>query len=168
MKLVTTAFPDKHRAIEVLSDLGDLDLNWGVPLDQVTAALTINKHGKVHVHRSHEAASVGAALGGMTGFVAGLLILAPGVGAAIGAATGGAIGSAGDPTPLDRIDKNFLKSIGSTLEKNSSALVVLLPDSSAAAALATLRGYEDGVIAEAVVDEATEQAIRDAYDATLI
>jgi len=167
MKLITSAYPNKHRAIEVLEDLGDLDLNWGVPLDEVAAALTINKHGKVRVHRSHEAASAGAIIGGMTGFLAGLLVFAPGVGTAIGAATGGAIGSAADPTPLRGIDKDYLKTLGSNLSKDSSALVVLVPDAAADAAMASVQAYEDGVVTEAVIDAATEQALRDAYQATL-
>ena len=167
MQLITLTFTNKHRGVEVLADLGDLDLAWGVPLDQSAAALTINKHGKVRVHQSHEAASAGALLGGMTGFLAGLLVFAPGVGAAIGATAGGAIGSASDPAPLDRIDKEFLKALGSNLAPDSSALIVLVPDEAAAAALASIQAYDDGVLAEALVDAATEQAISDAYEATI-
>ena len=164
MQLITSTFADKHRAVQVLSDLGDLDLDWGIPLDQAAAALTVNKHGRVRVNRSHEAAATGAALGGMTGFLAGLLVFAPGVGTAIGAATGAAIGSAADPAPLDGIDKDFLKSLGSNLAPDSSALIALVPDSAAASALTAVQAYEDGVVAEAVVDAATEQAIRNAYE----
>ena len=167
MKLITSAFPNKHRAIEVLEDLGDLDLNWGIPLDEVAAALTVNRHGKVRVHRSHEAASAGAVIGGLTGFLAGLLFFAPGVGTAIGAATGGAIGSAADPTPLRGIDRDYLKTLGSNLSKNSSLLVVLIPDAWSDAAMKSIQAYEDGVVTEAVIDAATEQAIRDAYQTTL-
>ena len=166
MQLITSTFPDKHLAVEVLADLGDLDVNWGVPLDQGAAALTINKHGKVRVHRSHEAAATGAFLGGMTGFLAGLLVFAPGVGAAIGAATGGAIGSAADPAPLDGIDKDFLKALGSNLAPDSSALIALVPDDAAVSALASIQAYE-GVVAEAVVEAETEQAIREAYEASI-
>ena len=167
MKLITSAYPNKHRAIEVLQDLGDLDLDWGVPLDEVAAALTVHRNGKVRVHRSHEAASAGAVIGGLTGFVAGLLFFAPGVGTAIGAVTGGAIGSAADPTPLDGIDKDYLKALGSNLSKDSSALVVLISDAAADAAMASIRAYDDGVVTAAVIDAATEQAIRDRYQASL-
>ena len=102
----------------------------------------------------------------MTGILAGLLVFAPGVGAAIGAATGGAIGSTADPTPLDGIDKEFLKSLASNLAPDSSALIVLVPDDVAASALASVEA-DDGVIAEAVLEAATEQAIRDAYEASI-
>ena len=165
MQLISLTFSDRHRATEVLADLGDLSLDWGVPLDQAAAAVTVSKRGHVRVHQSHEAASAGAFLGGMAGFVAGLLVLAPGVGTAIGAATGGAIGSAADPLPLAGVDKDFLKSFGENLERDSSALVVIVPDAGTAAALATLKAYDDGVIAQTVLDAATESAVEDAYAA---
>ena len=59
MHIVSSTFANKHRAVEVLAELGDLDLDWGVPLDHAAAALTINLHGKVRVHRSHEAGATG-------------------------------------------------------------------------------------------------------------
>ena len=157
MQLISLTFSDRHRATEVLADLGDLSLDWGVPLDQAAAAVTVSKRGHVRVHQSHEAASAGAFLGGMAGFVAGLLVLAPGVGTAIGAAA--------DPLPLAGVDKDFLKSFGENLERDSSALVVIVPDAGTAAALATLKAYDDGVIAQTVLDAATESAVEDAYAA---
>lgn len=164
MQIITLAFSDKHRASEILSDLGDLDVDWGVPIDQAAAAITVNKRGKVHVHQSHAAAGTGAFFGGLTGFVAGMLVFAPGVGAAIGAATGGAIGSAADPEPLDGIDKGFLKQLGNNLAIDSSALVVLVPNTAADTAMAALRAYDDGTIAEATVDADVERKIQAAYD----
>jgi len=167
MQLITSTFSDKHRAVQVLSEIEDLELDGGAPVGQAAVALTVNRHGKVRVHQGHEAAATGALLGGMTGFLAGLLVFAPVVGAAIGAASGGAIGSAADPVPLDGIDKDFLKSLGSNLAPDSSALIVLVPDDVAASALTSIQAYEDGVIAEAAVDAATEQAIRSAYEASM-
>jgi uncharacterized membrane protein len=164
MQLITSTFSNKHRATEVLSDLEDLDLDWGIPVEQAAVALSVNKHGKVRVHQMHEAASAGALMGGMTGFLAGLLVFAPGVGAAIGTATGAAIGAIADPEPIAGVDKNFLKSLGDNLARDSSALIVLVSDDDGASALATVKTFTDGVIAEAAVDTETEQAIRVAYD----
>ena len=74
-------------------------------------------------------------------------------------------GSTGDPLPLAGVDKDFLKALGSTLELDSSALVAVVPDTAAAAALASLQAYDDGVIAQTVLDAATEKSIDDAYAA---
>ena len=167
MHLIVSTFLNKHRGVEVLSDLDDHDLELNIPVDEAAVALTINKHGKVRIHQSHDAASAGMFLGGLAGCLAGLLVMAPGVGAAIGAAAGGALGAVGSPEPLDGLDKGFLKSLGQHFARNSSALIVLVPDEVAATALEAVRAYEDGTIAEAHVDAATEQAIRDAYQKSM-
>ena len=106
---------------------------------------------------------MGAMVGGFTGFFVGLLALAPGTGTVLGAAMGGAVGSAADPALLDGVDRDFLKALGSNLKPETSALIVLVPDDAADAVRESISAYEDGVIAEAVVDAATELAIRDAY-----
>ena len=164
MKIIAASFPSKNRAPEVLADLGDADINWGIPFDQAAVAVTRNKHGKIRVHQSHEAASAGAFFGGLAGFTFGALLLSPVLGATLGAATGAAIGSTGDPIPLDGIDKDFLKQLGTRLPNNSSAVMMIVPDTVGDVAAKAIRAYDDGVLFQTAIDAVTEDAIQKAFD----
>ena len=58
-------------------------------------------------------------------------------------------------------DKDFLKELGSRLEKDSSALFVAVPDARAAAAATALAAYAEGSIIQATIDDEVEAKIQE-------
>ena len=158
MQLEVLTFKNRSTATEILADIQDADFDWGTDISEHSVAVSRNKSGRVKIHHAHEARSTGAWVGGATGLLVGALVLHPLVGTALGAATGAAIGAAGDPDPVDDygIDKDFLKELGSGLEKNSSALFVAVSDERAAAAATELATYAEGDIIQTAIDDQVE------------
>ena len=158
MQLEVLTFKDRSTATEVLADIQDGDFDWGNDISEHSVAVSRSKSGRVKIHHAHEARTSGAWIGGATGLLVGSLVLHPVAGAAWGAATGAAIGTAGDPDPVRDygISKDFLKQLGSGLEKNSSALFVSVPDIRASAAAIALGGYAEGNVIQTAVDDQVE------------
>ena len=166
MKLIVESFADRRTAGAVLADLADQDVNWGTPLHEAAIAMDRSKRGKVHVHTSHLAGSGGAMAGVLPGLVLDALLLTPGIFTAAGALTGGAIGEASDTNPIDALHlrRDFLKEMGRQhLDKESSALLVFVPDAMAPVVRENLRAYQDGTMVETdLSDEDTEEFLRKA------
>lgn len=159
MQLEVLTFKNRSTATEALADIQDDDFDWGTDISEHSVAVSRSKSGRVKIHHAHEARTTGAWIGGATGLLVGSLLLNPLVGTAIGAASGAAIGAAGDPDPVVDygIDKDFLKELGSGLEKNSSALFVAVPDARAAAAATALAAYAEGSLIQTAIDDQVEE-----------
>jgi uncharacterized membrane protein len=155
MQLEVLTFSDRSTATEVLADIQDEDFDWGTDIAEHSVALSRNKHGRVKIHQAHEAATFGALTGGAMGLLVGSLVLSPLFGTAFGAATGAAIGSAADPDPVDDfgLDRQFLKDLGGDLEKNSSAVIIAVPDARAAAAAEKLASFAAGRLYQSELDD---------------
>lgn len=161
MQLEVAIFKDRSTATDVLADIQDVDFDWGTDISEHAVAVSRSKHGKVKIHHAHEARTTGAFMGGATGLIVGSLVLHPIAGAAWGAAAGAAVGSTADPDPVNDygIDKDFLKELGSKLEKNSSALFIAIPDARAAAAAAELAKFAESAIIQTAIDDQVEANI---------
>jgi uncharacterized membrane protein len=149
--LVGIAYPDVATALQVRQSLLEMQKEKLIELEDVVV-VTRQEDGKVKLHQVASPAGIGAAGGAVWGGLIGLLFLAPLVGMAIGAATGGAVGAAADVG----VDDKFMKELGSKLEPNHSALIVLVRRSTPDKVLPRISEYGGHVIQTSLSTEAED------------
>jgi len=115
--LVVVGYQDIHKAEDVRLQLKKLQSDDQLVLEDAVVAVN-NAKGKIKLHHSFTLTSAGAITGSYWGALVGALFLMPIFGMAVGAASG-ALTDAG-------IDDKFIKEISATLTPGSSALFVLL------------------------------------------
>ena len=119
--LVVVAYPDQHRAAEVLAALRRLQSEYLIELDDAVY-VTKDAQSKVKLHQAVNLTATGAVQGGFWGMLIGMLFLNPLLGAAVGAGAGALAGSLSDYG----VNDNFIKELSSHLQANSSAIFVLV------------------------------------------
>ncbi|WAJ28044.1 DUF1269 domain-containing protein [Antarcticirhabdus aurantiaca] len=128
-ELVVVAFDDPGEADRALTELTRLQKEYLVDLEDAVVAIR-DEGGKVRLKQSVDLIGAGAASGGlwgaMWGSVVGLLFLNPLLGLATGAALGAGAGALSGKLADFGINDDFIRSLGETLQPNSSALFVLL------------------------------------------
>jgi uncharacterized membrane protein len=149
--LVGIAYPDVATALQVRQSLLEMQKEKLIELEDVVV-VTRQEDGKVKLHQVASPAGIGAAGGAVWGGLIGLLFLAPLVGMAIGAATRGAVGAAADVG----VDDKFMKELGSKLEPNHSALIVLVRRSTPDKVLPRISEYGGHVIQTSLSTEAED------------
>ena len=123
-----------------------------------TAIVEREPDGTAHVRNevsgtTETAAFLGAAIGGLVGFIF------PLAGIAIGAALGAAVGAA-----LDKgVSGDFIDEVKSTLTPGRSALFLVVKEADADAVIAALRDFRGDVI-QTTLDSEAEEALRQALD----
>jgi uncharacterized membrane protein len=147
--LVAIAYPDKETAETVRTTLGRLRTEHVIELDDAVV-VTRDENGKVHLHQAVNPAGAGAATGAVWGGLIGLLFLAPLLGMAVGAATGGVAGAASD----FGIDDNFMKELGTKLERGGAALIVLIHEITPDKVLPRIQQYGGEVLQTSLSDDA--------------
>jgi uncharacterized membrane protein len=150
--LIAIAYPDVQTAEEVRTTLGQLQTEKLIELEDMVV-VTRNDKGKVKLHQAVSPGKAGAAGGAVWGGLIGLLFLAPLLGMAVGAAAGGAAGSAADVG----VDDNFMKQLGSNLEGDSAALIVLIRSSTPDKVLPRISEYGGEVIQSSLSTEREEE-----------
>ena len=118
--LIAVAYPDQHRAAEVLHALHNLQDQDAIELEDAII-VTRDPRGALHIEqtRAHTAAkTVG---GGTGGFLVGLFFLAPVVGAAVGAGAGLLAAKHGN----QGIERDLARRLGEELQPGGSALLAL-------------------------------------------
>lgn len=138
--LVIVAYKGEDTADQALNKLTELQNEDLVDLDDAGVVVR-DKKGKLRIKQSvplaRESTLRGGALGGTIGLVLGFILLNPVLGLAAGAAAGAGAGAfsgvVGDFRFKDEltladygIDNQFIRSLGSELEPDASALVVLV------------------------------------------
>jgi len=118
--LVVIAYPDQHRAAEVMATISRLSSEHLVDLEDA-CYVTKDQAGKVKLHQARDLTTGGAAAGGFWGLLIGMLFLAPLVGAAVGAASGAIAGKYSDVG----IDDKFVKQLAAQMQPGSSAIFTL-------------------------------------------
>jgi uncharacterized membrane protein len=139
-------------AEEVRTSLGQLQTEKLIELEDMVV-VTRNDKGKVKLHQAVSPGKAGAAGGAVWGGLIGLLFLAPLLGMAVGAAAGGLGGSAADVG----VDDNFMKDLGSKLEGDSAALIVLIRSSTPDKVLPRISQYGGEVIQSSLSNEREEE-----------
>ncbi len=120
-QFVAVAYPDIAKASEVRQTLLKLQNEYLIDLEDAVV-VTKNADGKVELHQPVNLTAAGAVSGGFWGALIGLLFLNPLLGAAIGAGSGAISGALTDVG----INDEFIKSLATQLEPNTSALFVLI------------------------------------------
>jgi uncharacterized membrane protein len=154
--LIAIAYPDVQTAEEVRTTLGQLQTEKLIELEDMVV-VTRNAKGKVKLHQAVSPGGAGAAGGAVWGGLIGLLFLAPLLGMAVGAAAGGLAGSAADVG----VDDNFMKELGSNLEGDSAALIVLIRSSTPDKVLPRVSQY-GGVVIQSSLSNEREDELRHA------
>jgi uncharacterized membrane protein len=128
-ELIVVGFDDPNEADRALTELARLQKEYLIDLEDAVVAIR-GPDGKLRLKQSVDMVGVGAASGGlwgaMWGSLVGLLFLNPLLGLATGAALGAGAGALSGKLADYGIDDDFIRSIGETLQPNTSALFVLL------------------------------------------
>ena len=142
-ELIVVGFEDTEQADRALTELVRLTKEHLVDLEDAVVAIR-SPDGTVRIKQSVNLVGIGAAQGGLSGALwgslVGLLFLNPllgfAAGAAVGAGSGALAGSLGDYG----IDDDLIRSIGETLQPNTSALFVLVRKAQPEKVLAEVSG----------------------------
>ena len=132
--LIAISFDSKEKAQQALDRAGALQKQHLLDLADAVI-VTRDDNGKVRLQQSLNLTAAGAASGGMWGTLVGLLFLNPLVGLAVGAASGALAGSLQDYG----INDKFMKDMGNELQPGTSALFVLVRQSTPDRVLPELR-----------------------------
>jgi uncharacterized membrane protein len=159
--LVAIAYPDRDSAEQVRRTLVELQKEHVIELDDMVV-VTRSEHGKVKLHQSTSLAGGGAAGGALWGGLIGLLFLAPVLGMAVGAAAGGTSGALTDIG----VDDRFMKELGTSLEADGAAVIVLVRRSTPDKVIPRIREYGGQVIQTSLSEEA-EESLRTALGETI-
>ncbi|MBX6740464.1 MAG: DUF1269 domain-containing protein, partial [Acetobacteraceae bacterium] len=128
-ELVVVGFDNPHEADHALTELARLQREYLVDLEDAVVAIR-GPDGRLQLKQSLDLVGAGAASGGlwgaMWGSLVGLLFLNPLLGLAAGAALGAGAGALSGSLADYGINDDFIRSIGNTLQPNSSALFVLV------------------------------------------
>lgn len=138
--LIVIGFKDEFKADEVLIDLRKLEREYLIDLED--AAIVIrNQTGKIKIKQTQELVTSGALTGGFWGLLLGFIFLHPLL-AVFGAAAGAISGALTDVG----IDDNFIREIGQTIERGTSAIFVLVRKSTPDKVLDELSQFEGKVL----------------------
>lgn len=129
-----------------------------IDLDDAVFAVK-DQNGKIKLHQSMSLTGAGALRGGFWGMLIGMLFMNPLIGMAVGAASGAAAGALTDLG----IDDRFMKDLAATLKPNSSALFVLVRQSTPDKVLAELEGTGGRILKSSLSNE-SEQRLQAAID----
>ncbi|ASY55043.1 MULTISPECIES: DUF1269 domain-containing protein [Sinorhizobium] len=147
--LIVIGFDTPEEADRVLLKLHSLKKEYLIDLEDAVVVVR-DAEGKVHLKQSLNLTTVGAASGLLSGSLwgglVGLLFLNPLAGFAIGGALGAGAGALSGSLADYGIDDEFIKSLGSTIPNNSSALFILVRKVQPEKVLAELSGLRGRVL----------------------
>ncbi|MFL5282694.1 MAG: DUF1269 domain-containing protein [Rhodopila sp.] len=155
--LVVFDFDGIHTADEVLNKLRSLQKEYLIDLED--ACVVEREHdGRVHLKQAVNLTTLGAARGGMSaamwGMLVGLLFLNPLAGMAIGALAGAGTGALSGSLAGYGINDNFIKQLGQTIPPGSSALFVLVKSVTFDKVLPEIEPYKPRVLKTSLSNEA--------------
>lgn len=160
--LIVIGYNDRHQAEEVRLTLIKLQKSYLIDMEDAVVAVK-NVDGKIKLHQSINLTATGAISGGFWGSLIGLIFLNPLIGLAVGAAAGATSGALTDLG----INDQFMKDLASTMQPNTSALFVLVRNSTPDKVLEEIKGTGGKVLQTSLShdDEAKLQAALDASNA---
>jgi uncharacterized membrane protein len=156
--LVAIGYPDQATAVEALETVHSLERQLIIQADQV-AAISRDQEGTLHVNTGHGASSTtgGAAMGGLWGFMFGLLFFIPFAGLALGAGMGALFGHFDEKG----IDKAFQQQVRDYLKPGTSALFMVIEHATPDKAIAALQQY-GGTVIRTSLSEDDSKKLQDA------
>ena len=153
-ELIVVAYPDRHRADEVLLELRKSERAHLVDLEDA-AVISKSPSGRVALRQTQHLSASGAVGGGFWGLLIGALFLAPALGAAVGAASGALVGALGDVG----IDDDFMRELGEQLQPDSSALFLLVIRAAPGQITGDLAPF-GGTVLQTTLSQTDEQTLR--------
>ena len=127
--LIVVGFEGEDTADQVLNKLHALKKEYLIDLEDACVVVR-DQAGKVHLKQTVNLTGISATAGGLRGALwgtlIGLLFLNPLLGMVAGAAFGAGFAAIAGALTDYGIDDNFIKSVGSTIVPDSSALFVLI------------------------------------------
>jgi uncharacterized membrane protein len=164
--LVVLGFDGIHTADEVQNKLRSLQKEYLVDLED-SCVVEREANGKVYIKQAVNLTAIGAASGGsrgaLWGTLVGLLFLNPLAGMAIGAITGAGAGALSGSLIDYGIPDDFVRKLGETIPKGSSALFVLVKDVNEDKVLPEIQPYKPRVLKTSLSNEA-EQRLKTRLD----
>jgi uncharacterized membrane protein len=155
-ELVVIGFDAPHEADRALTELGRLQREYLIDLEDAVVAIR-GPDGKLQLKQSVDLVGAGAASGGlwgaMWGTLVGLLFLNPLLGMAAGAALGTGAGALSGSLADYGINDDFIRSIGDTLQPNTSALFVLVRKAQPEKVLAEMAQFRGRVLRSSLSPE---------------
>ena len=154
--LVVLDFDGIHTADDVLNKLRSLQKEHLVDLEDA-CVVERGDDGKVHIKQAVNLTAVGASRGGLSGALwgtlVGLLFLNPLAGMAIGAVAGATAGAITGSLSDYGINDDFVKQLGQTIPKGSSALFVLVRSATFDKVLPEIETYKPRVLKTSLSNE---------------
>jgi uncharacterized membrane protein len=147
--LVVLDFDGVGTADNVLTRLRGLQKEHLIDLEDACVVVH-TENGKVQIEQALNLTALGAARGASTGMLvgtlAGLLLLNPLAGLAVGGLTGMGVGAMSGSLADYGINDEFIKNLGKTIPKGSSALFMLIKRSTPDKVLAELERFKPRVL----------------------
>lgn len=166
--LVVLDFNGVGTADEVLTKLRGMQKEYLIDLEDACVVVHTDT-GKVQVKQAVNLTSIGAASGASTGMLigalAGLLVLNPLAGMAVGGLAGAGFGALSGSMADFGINDEFIKNLGKTIPKGSSALFLLIKRSTPDKVLPELESFKPRVLKTSLSKE-QEDKLRVALSAT--
>jgi uncharacterized membrane protein len=166
--LVVLDFDGVGTADDVLTKLRSLQKEHLIDLEDACVVVH-TEAGKVQVKQAVNLTKLGAASGASTGMligaIAGLLVLNPLAGMAAGGLAGAGFGALSGSLADYGINDEFIKNLGKTIPKNSSALFMLIKRSTPDKVLRELEPFKPRVVKTSLSME-QEEKLRAALSAT--
>lgn len=150
--LVVIEYDDEYKALEVRLTLFKLQSEYLIQMEDAVVAVK-NSDGKVKLHQPINLTAAGAARGGLWGSLIGLIFLNPLLGAAVGVAAGAVSGALTDIG----IDDEFMKKMAAGFKPGTSALFVLVRESTPDKVMDEIKKYGGTVLKTSLSHEQEEK-----------
>jgi uncharacterized membrane protein len=154
--LVAIVYPSEAKAEEVRQRLLKLQKEYLITISDAVIAVKTDAGG-IKLNQLVNTTAMGAMTGSFWGLLIGVIFLNPILGVAVGAASGALGGALSD----FGIDDSFMKELSVSLHTGNAALFVLIKNMTADKVLKEIKDA-GGTVLKTSLDEAKEQALRDA------
>jgi uncharacterized membrane protein len=165
--LVVLDFDGVGTADDVLMKLRSMQKSYLIDLEDACVVVH-TESGKLQIKQAMNLAAFGAASGASSGMLigalAGLLVLNPLAGLAIGGLAGAGFGALSGSLTDYGINDDFIKNVGKTIPKGSSALFLLIGRSTPDKVLPEIEPFKPRVLKTSLSNE-QENALRSALEA---
>jgi uncharacterized membrane protein len=157
-QLVVLAFDSADGAARATMEVDRMQKLQILALDDA-ASVTRDLDGKVKVKQANSLVGAGAFGGAFWGMLIGLLFWMPFLGLAVGAITGALSGKFADIG----IDDKFIKSVGDSITPGTSALFLMVRDSTPDRVLEEIRSWQGVTIIQTSLSREAEDKLREAF-----
>ena len=157
-ELVVLAFDRENGAQSMLDEVKNLQKQELIHLEDA-ATVVRGMDGKAKVQQANSLVGAGAFGGAFWGMLIGLLFWMPWLGMAIGAISGALSGKFADIG----VDDDFIKEAGRTIAPGTSALFLMVRDSTPDRVLDAIRGWPGVTVMRTSLSKDAEEKLREAF-----